>query len=277
MAASLSFLGNSTSYLSIPDTNTFDFGTGDFTIEWYQYQTDSNSFPRIFQVGNYSPTSTTYSIGVSIEGGIFYYWRGGSGFTSVISMSPTDYKNKWVHFAISRSSGTTRIFKDGVVVKTMADTANFNGSNDLTIGNESVQSSGAAFGGYITYFTWVKGVSLYNANFTVSNDYPALTDKYILLLKASGSEGTLGNTVVNSNVSTTPNVPPGFGSGGGGEGGGAGGGGGEGEEDPPTPTTVIQRPASLFSNNAMVFYKSGSLPSCGVGSVRNSTVKSRRT
>ena len=273
MAASLYFQGNQTSYLSIPETNTFDFGTGDFTIEWYQYQTDSNSFPRIFQVGNYSPTSTTYSIGVSIEGGIFYYWRGGSGFTSVISMSPTDYKNKWVHFAISRSSGTTRIFKDGVVVKTMADTANFNGANNLTIGNESVRSSGAAFGGYITYFTWVKGVSLYNANFTVSNDYPALTDDYILLLKASGSEGELGNTVVNSNVSTTPNVPPGFGSGG----GGGAGGGGAGEEDPPTPTTVIQRPASLFSNNAMVFYKVGSLPSCGVGSVRNSSVKSRRT
>jgi len=265
MAASLSFLGNSTSYLSIPNTDAFDFGTGDFTIEWYQYQTDSNSFPRIFQVGNYP----TISIGVSIEGGIFYYWRGGLPLTTVISMNSDDYKNKWVHFAISRSSGTTRIFKDGVVVKTMADTANFNGANDLTIANESNLTDIAAFGGYITYFTWVKGVSLYNANFTVSNTYPTLTSDYVLLLKASGSEGTLGNTVVNSNVSTTPNVPPGFGS----SGGGGGGGGG----DPPTPTTTIQRPASLFSNNSMVFYKSGSLPSCGVGSVRNSTVKSRRT
>jgi len=55
-ASSLRFLGNSTSYLSIPNTDAFDFGTGDFTIEWYQYQTDSNSFPRIFQVGNYPTT-----------------------------------------------------------------------------------------------------------------------------------------------------------------------------------------------------------------------------
>jgi len=209
-------------------------------------------------------------IGVSIEGGNFYYWRGGLGFTLVKTLTSSEYKNKWVHFAISRSSGTTRIFQDGVVIKTMADTANFNGNNDLTIANETVRSSGAAFGGYITYFTRVKGVSLYNANFTVSNDYPSLTSDYVLLLKASSFDGTLGNTVVNSNVSTTPNVPVGFGSG---EGEGEGGGG----EDPPTPTTVIQRRASLFSNNAMVFYKSGSLPSCGVGSVRNSSVKSRRT
>jgi hypothetical protein len=264
MTSSLSFLGNSTSYLSIPNTDSFDFGTGDFTIEWYQYQTDTNSFPRIFQVGNYP---TTYSIGVSIEGGNFYYWRGGLGFTLVKTLTSSEYKNKWVHFAISRSSGTTRIFQDGVVIKTMADTANFNGNNDLTIANETTRSNGAAFGGYITYFTWVKGQALYTTNFTVSNDYPSLTSDYVLLLKASSFDGTLGNTVVNSNVSTTPNVPVGFGSGG-------GGGEGEGGEDPPT--TVIQRRASLFSNNSMVFYKVGSLASCGVGSVRNSTVKSRR-
>ena len=66
--SSLSFTGNSTSYLRIPNTNDFDFGTGDFTIEWYQYQTDNNPYPRIFQVGNYP----SVSIGVSIEGGIFY-------------------------------------------------------------------------------------------------------------------------------------------------------------------------------------------------------------
>jgi hypothetical protein len=69
--SSLHFLGTATSYLSIPNTNEFDFGTGDFTIEWYQYQTDSNPFPRIFQVGNYP----TISIGVSIEGGSFFIGR----------------------------------------------------------------------------------------------------------------------------------------------------------------------------------------------------------
>jgi hypothetical protein len=66
--SSLSFLGNATSYLKIPNTDGFNFGTGDFTIEWYQYQTDTNSFPRIFQVGNYT---TGISIGVSTEGSIF--------------------------------------------------------------------------------------------------------------------------------------------------------------------------------------------------------------
>jgi hypothetical protein len=34
---------------------------------------------------------------------------------------------------------------------------------------------------------------------------------------------------------------------------------------------------SLFTDNAQVYYKPGSLPSGGVGTVRNSTIKGRRT
>jgi hypothetical protein len=256
--SSLSFLGNSTSYLRIPNTNDFDFGTGDFTIEWYQYQRDSNAYPRIFQVGSYG-VGSGISIGVSIEGGSFYYWRNGS-FSLAKTLLSSEYKNVWVHFAISRSSGVTKIFMNGNSIYSMVDTNNFNGSNDLNIGNESTPSNNAAFGGYITYFTWVKGVALYTSNFTVSNNYPTLTSDYVLLLKASSFDGTLGNTVVNNNVSTTPNVPPNF-------------------LNNNNSTTAIIRTnmRSFFSDNSMVYYKSNSLPSCGVGSVRNSSVKRRRT
>jgi hypothetical protein len=255
--SSLYFLGNATSYLSVPNTNDFDFGTGDFTIEWYQYQMDNNPFPRIFQVGTYV---SGISIGVSIESGRFYYWRNGSP-TLVSTILTLNYKNKWVHFAISRLSGQTKIFMNGAVIGTLIDTTNFNGLNDLTISNESTRSNAASFGGYITYFTWVKGSALYTNNFTVSNNYPTLTEDYILLLRAPSFDGTLGSTVSNTNVSFVSNVPPNFLNNNGG--GGA----------PVVPR--ILRP--LFSNNAMVFYKRGSLASGGVGSVRNSSIKAKRT
>jgi len=139
---------------------------------------------------------------------------------------------------------------------------NFNGTNDLTIGNQSDPSNVGAFGGYITYFSWVKGVALYTADFTVSTNYPTFTNNYVLLLTAPIFSGTLGSTVVNNNVSTTPNVPPGFSS----------------TPIPPPPPPPV-RPSSkpLFSNNSLVFYKAGSLASGGVGSVRNSSAKARRT
>jgi len=253
--SSLSFLGNATSYLKIPNTNDFDFGTGDFTIEWYQYQRDTNSFPRIFQVGNYRGSGI--SIGVSIEGGTFYYWTNNTP-NPVRTLQASAYKNKWVHFAICRSNAITKVFMNGVSIYSMSDTNNFNGTNDLTISNESTPSNGAAFGGYITYFSWVKGAALYTQNFTVSNNYPTLTNKYVLLLKASSFDGTLGNTVSNRNVSTTPNVPPNFLS------------------NNPTNEPKPKMMKSLFSDNSLVFYKAGSLASCGVGTTRNSSVKARR-
>jgi hypothetical protein len=255
--SSLAFNGNSSSYLRIPNTDDFDFGTGDFTIEWYQYQTDNNSFPRIFQVGNYN---TGTSIGVSIEGGNFYYWAN-SSLNFVKTLTSSSYKNKWVHFAICRSSGVTKVYMNGVSIFSMNDTNNFNGVNDLVIANESTPSNSAAFGGYITYFSWVKGVALYTSNFSVSNDYPTLTSNYVLLLTASNFSGTLGNSVVNNNVSTTQNVPPNFLS----------------ITNNPTPWPFVRTLTSVFSNNSLVFYKRGSLASCGVGSVRNSSIKSRRT
>ena len=262
--SSLSFLGNATSYLKIPNTDEFDFGTGDFTIEWYQYQTDTNPFPRIFQVGKYG-TATVISIGVSIEGGIFYYWTNDTA-NVVTTLLSSNYKNKWVHFAISRSSGVTKVFMNGSIIFSMNDTNNFNGVNDLIISNESTVSNSAAFGGYITYFSWVKGVALYTTNFTVSNNYPSLTNDYVLLLKSSSFDGTLGNTVENNNVSNTPNVPPNF----------LNNNNNNNNNNNQSNEPIVKQLKSLFSNNSLVFYKPGSLASCGVGSVRNSSIKSRR-
>lgn len=254
--SSLYFLGDETSYLRIPNTNDFNFGTGDFTIEWYQYQIDSNSFPRIFQVGSYDGSGI--SIGVSIEGGSFYYWTNGSP-NYVKFLEESEYKNQWVHFAISRSSGVTQVFMNGISIFSIEDTYDFNSSDDLVVGNESTVSNGAAFGGYITYLTWVKGVALYTSDFTVSNNYPTMTSDYVLLLTALSFDGTLGNTVENDNVTTVENVPTNFLS-----------------SDSSSGETTIKYTTPLFTNNSLVFYKAGSLASCGVGGVSNSRYKSRR-
>lgn len=257
--SSLSFLGDATSYLNIPNRDDFDFGTGDFTIEWYQYQTDTNPFPRIFQVGKH-PAAT---IGVSIEDDNFLYWQPNRVYHT--ATPTTSIKNQWNHFAICRASGVTNIYMNGTSIFNIIDTTNFNGVADLTIGNESIPSTDAAFGGYITYFSWVKGVALYTANFTVSTNYPTFTNNSVLLLTAPVFSGTLGSTVVNNNVSTTPNVPPEFSS------------TPIPPPAPPLPLPVQPSSKPLFTNNSMVFYKAGSLASGGVGGVRNSSAKARRT
>ena len=248
--SSLLFTGNANSYLNIPNSTEFNFGTGDFTIEWYQYQTDINLFSRVFQIGDYP---STY-IGVSIEGNAFFYWRN----DQYISVQISNHKNKWVHFAISRSNNTTNIFMDGSSIITDTLVVDFNETEyNLVIANQSNKLSDVtAFGGYISYFSWVKGIALYTSNFTVPTNYPSITSNYVLLLTASSFNGTLGNTVENYNVSRVQETPPGFGV--------------------IAPISVPQMFKSMFSDNSRVFYKPGSLASCGVGSVRNSSIKSRK-
>jgi len=71
---------------------------------------------------------------------------------------------------------------NGTVVFSMVDNNNFTSNSNLTISNESTPTNNAAFGGYIAYFTWVKGTALYTSDFTVSNTYPSITNNYVLLL-----------------------------------------------------------------------------------------------
>jgi hypothetical protein len=175
-------------------------GTGDFTIEWYQYQTDNNSYPRIFAIGNYPSTS----IGISIEGGTLYFWSNGT-FRGTISLGT--FRNTWIHFAIVRSSNTTKVYRNGVDSITWADTYNYTSASNLVIGNESSVSAGAAFGGYMAYFHVMKGFAKYTSTFQVPNTFPTATANTTLLLMASGFTGTSGNTVTNNNVGTFALLP----------------------------------------------------------------------
>ena len=196
--SSISLTGDSSSYLSFTNVPDLQFGTGDFTIQWYQKETDNNPFPRVFGIGTYPATT----IGVSIEGGgSFYYWSGGPHYMTYVP------KNVWVHLAITRVNGILRVFKDGVFLSgpSFTDSNNITGSQNLIIGNESAQSNSAAFGGLIYEFTWLKGTGLYTTDFR--QPIVPSTGVAALLLYGNNYLGTLGSTVNAQNVSTDPDFP----------------------------------------------------------------------
>ena len=158
---SYSFNGSSlNSFIDIPASEDFAFGTGDFTIEWFQFQTDNNSHPRIFYVGNHP----TQYLGVTLEGGQFYFWNTGSNAIASI----TDYRERWVHWAIVRRTGTLTVYRNGSSINSRSFTTDFNNSTTkLTIGQENVRDqTNSSFGGQISNFRIVKGLGVYTGNFT---------------------------------------------------------------------------------------------------------------
>ncbi len=206
LIGAFSFTGNQSSYIDITNNNNLNISINDFTIEWYQYQTDNRSFPRIFSIGSYDPY---INLAVSIEGGVFYFWANNSILTSVNLGASSNYKNKWVHFAISRISNTLKIFKNGSQIVSISNSSNIvnDVSKTLTIGNESVKSLNASFGGYITNFNIVIGQGKYSSNFE-SHKQPlesTIDTKLLLLATDSNSlnndSSQINNVIQNYNVS----------------------------------------------------------------------------
>jgi hypothetical protein len=162
-----SYLFNGTTgYLSYSAGTDFNIGTGDFTIEWFQYQTSQPSNPRVFQIGNYS----AQSIGCSIEGSsascIFYIWVPGAN--GVKTFTSSGNLNSWIHFAIVRIGTSLKVYQNGVQIGTTLTNSNSLGSSsvNLSVGQETNPTSNSYFPGNITQFRWTKGLGIYTGNFT---------------------------------------------------------------------------------------------------------------
>jgi hypothetical protein len=157
------FEANADSYIDTPASSDWAVGTGDFTIEWFQYTTKNTSppFQRVFTVDDFPDMD----IGVSVEGTTFYYWAN-SAFR--YSSSGAVSINIWQHWAVVRQSGITKVYRNGTQLGSqITDTNNINNTIDkLTIGADNGHATNATFVGYITNFRWIKGLAVYTGNFT---------------------------------------------------------------------------------------------------------------
>jgi hypothetical protein len=152
-------------YISVPGGSGFAFGTGDYTVEWFQYVITSTTNQRAFWYG------TSPSVGVSIEGAstskTFYTWPGASAQGSTFNMAV----GSWQHFALVRISGRTYFYKDGIC-NNPGGTVNSTNITDTTStlyfgyrAGSNIQSE--QFVGSMTNIRIVKGLGVYTGNFTV--------------------------------------------------------------------------------------------------------------
>jgi len=158
---SYQFSSSVNSYITTPGSNDWAVGTGDFTVEWFSYQTSTAQFQRLFTVGDYP----NIKIGVSIESATFYYWANNSFRYSSASSTTT---NTWYHFAVVRQAGITKVYRDGTLRGSqITDTNNITeNATTFVVGNTNTFATNAAFVGYITNFRFIKGLAVYTGNFT---------------------------------------------------------------------------------------------------------------
>lgn len=158
-----------------------EFGTGNFTAECWAYLSGNSTFQCLISLRNAS--AGIYNNALAVSGG-YLQWSDGTAWRLATTTFPI---NQWVHVAVTRTSGTLRLFQNGTQVYSATNTVNLNGQRPIYIG--SFDDGSYSANGYIDEVR-VSNISRYSSAFTPSTA-PFVNDaNTLLLLHFNGSNNS---------------------------------------------------------------------------------------
>lgn len=199
--------GAQAAYLSIPNDNDFNFGSGNFTVDFWIKTATTSAPADIFDVFNIDQSAThsaaNYSLEIYIDGSKHINANFSNGTNEYVASSTTDVcTNAWVHIAVTRETNTLKIWVGGTVGGT---TGTISGSqvfdSDFTV--EIADRFGAG-GGDLTFLGWMdeirvsKGTARWTTNFTPEAAEYTTDANTVLLLHCNGADA--GTTFTDDSV-----------------------------------------------------------------------------
>ena len=167
--------------LTVPAGSDFAYGTGDFTFEAYVWMSSFASDTRLI----YSQTvsGNNYILfGITTSGQVTVILGHSNSETSTATIA----LNSWNHVAVSRSSGTVKVFVNGVASSGSSITTDLNDTTRIPTIGKYTHSTQLAWKGYISNFRICKGHAVYTTDFTPPTSelevhYLSENDKTVLL------------------------------------------------------------------------------------------------
>jgi len=153
------YFNGSTDYLTIPTNAAFTFGTGDFTVETWVYLTNVSGSKFILDM---RPESTDGAYPVLYMNGATATWY----ISSAARLTGTVSATTWTHIAVSRSSGVTKMFINGVQAGSNYTDATSYLSSAPAIGSARYPTGSNLLNGYLSSTRIVKGTAVYTSAFT---------------------------------------------------------------------------------------------------------------
>jgi hypothetical protein len=141
----------------------FDFGTGDFTIEFWFYCINTTS-GIVYARGASSHNLCVVYLGANATDKVSFYGAA-SGAGTAIKSAGTPAVSTWNHAAIVRQNGTVTVYLNGTGGTPTSNTTNITNSSYVpSIGDYN--HSPLPFAGYLDDFRITKGYARYTTNFT---------------------------------------------------------------------------------------------------------------
>lgn len=189
------------SYLRVPHSEDFNFGSGDFTIEfWIKFNSWAND-RAVLTKGWPSSGAAAFFIYVHNNSRMAFYSSSNGGNWDIadsVTIATGLVINTWYHVAITRSGSTLRTFINGSLTSSWNNGAALvnNVSKSLTIGNGDTGQH--PIDGWIDGLRISKGVARYTSGFVPSPLDPATTSSFDDSSRFNKPVGNKGPTIVSS-------------------------------------------------------------------------------
>jgi hypothetical protein len=200
-----------------PDSEDWNFGSGDFTIDfWMKSTVSSNIYQGLIGQKNTGDSYTPIYIYINNlhTVGVYASYTGSSWAYTLDGGSTTISPNTWYHVAVVVSSGTLKIYVNGILDQTQAGSGTlYNGTGTMKIGN-MIHSN---FAGWLDEVRISKGIARWTSNFTppvseyasgtIAQDFRKSSAKISDLVLISGDQ-TVAGTKTFSAFPLTPSSAP---------------------------------------------------------------------
>jgi len=160
-AGSINFAGASA--LTYLYTEDWEFGAGDFTMDWWEKR---NATANSYCVAARDSSSTYVPWLIHSVSGrcVFYATSNGSSWDIANNADMGPLTTVWTHRAITRKGTTIRFFQDGVLQGSITSSLGFLANGNL-ISIGYAQNGAIQFAGQIDEFRIVKGVCAWTSDF----------------------------------------------------------------------------------------------------------------
>lgn len=159
------YFGGTDDYLSIPDSDNFDFGADDFTIDFWLKTSGTSANARGLVGHIETPGQTGWNIHIVANTRQVAFATSGP---TVVIQSDTNYTdNVWTHYAIVSNGANIYMYQDGLQVDSdSSGTYNGASGHPLVIGRYYANYDGYYITGYISNFRISKGIARWTTEFT---------------------------------------------------------------------------------------------------------------